>query len=80
MAGTNLAEAFELLLPDEYGEILSGGARDPGTARRLWQRAGQDPSLGPKPSSGFGIGLERLVAWLMGCRDLSEIRLPHFNA
>jgi asparaginyl-tRNA synthetase len=80
VAGTNLAEAFELLLPDGYGEILSGGARDPDTAGRLWQGAGQDPSLGPKPSSGFGIGLERLVAWLMGCRDLTEIRLPHFGA
>jgi asparaginyl-tRNA synthetase len=78
--GTGLTETFELLLPDGYGEILSGGARDPDTARRSWERAGQDTFQQIRPSSGFGIGLERLVAWLMGCRDLTQIRLPHFDA
>lgn len=78
--GTGLADTFELLLPDGYGEILSGGSRNPNTISRSWERAGQDPSVAPSPSSGFGIGLERLVAWLVGCRDLSDLRLPHFDA
>jgi asparaginyl-tRNA synthetase len=77
---TGLTETFEFLLPEGFGEILSGGSRDPDMTRRLWTRAGQDPTDPPAPSSGFGVGLERLVAWLVDCRDLSEIRLPHFDA
>ncbi|SDG63388.1 aspartate-ammonia ligase [Pseudonocardia oroxyli] len=77
--GTHLSETFELLLPDGFGEVLSGGHRDPGTAADLWRRAGQSPSATPPPSSGFGIGVERLVAWLLRQRDLRDVVLPHWR-
>lgn len=77
--GTRLSETFELILPDGYGEILSGGARDPSTAKSMWRRASLDDSFDVS-TSGFGIGLERLVARLLESRDLAVIRPPHFTA
>lgn len=74
---THLAETFEFLLPDGFGEVLSGGLRDRRTSQELWRRAGQDANPGPSVTSGLGIGLERLVAWLLECRDLDEVILAH---
>jgi asparaginyl-tRNA synthetase len=76
-----LALAVDCLAPEGYGEIAGGGSRIHDLAlldRRLaehqlpreafeWYRDLR--RYGSVPHSGFGLGLERLVAWVC--------RLPH---
>ena len=68
---------FDLILPGEFGELISGGSRDkeqlesvlPGRAKRPVQE-----------TSGFGIGLERLVRFLLGAESVTDVVLPHFRS
>ena len=72
---SQLSTGFDLLLPDGYGEILSGGLRDYDQLTRFW--AGKSI---PKGSTvGFGIGLERLAAYFMGETDLRRLQPLHFS-
>ncbi|MCS7239721.1 MAG: asparagine synthetase A [Candidatus Bipolaricaulota bacterium] len=78
---------MDLLYPEGYGEALSGGEREhlPERIRTRIIRQGLDPvaytSLlklaeeGLPPSAGFGIGIERLVRFLLGLQDVRETRL-----
>jgi asparaginyl-tRNA synthetase len=76
--------SMDLLLPEGYGEIASGGAREytlEGVTERI-RATGEDPSkyhwylemlrAGIPPSAGFGIGIERLTRYLTGSLHIWE--------
>ena len=72
------------MYPEGYGETASGGERetDVGKIRRKMGDAGIDPSefeiyfetlrAGTPPSSGCGIGFERLVRYICGLDKVWE--------
>lgn len=77
---------YDLMLP-EYGEILSGSRREwayhkivkkmdrDGIRRenyRLLLKLAKEGRL--KPSAGAGIGVERLVQWLVGAKHVGEVQ------
>ena len=74
----------DLLAPEGYGEIIGGGERiwDPALLeRRLdeWELPRQTYEwyldlrrYGAVPHSGFGIGIERTVAWICGLEHVRE--------
>ncbi len=78
---------MDLLYPQGYGEALSGGEREyqPGRIRARIMRQGLDPEdyagflrlaeEGLPPSAGFGIGIERLVRFILGLAHVGEVRL-----
>lgn len=79
LPGTTLSRSYDVLLPDGFGEVLSGGERD---LRQLHRYFAAEPDRVPSDElvmSGFGIGLERLLAWLLDERDLTSIRPPHIE-
>jgi asparaginyl-tRNA synthetase len=76
--------SMDLLLPEGFGEIASGGEREftvKGAAERI-RAVGEDPShynwylemlrAGIPPSAGFGIGIERLTRYLTGTAHIWE--------
>ncbi|MFX0169594.1 MAG: asparagine synthetase A [Candidatus Hodarchaeota archaeon] len=76
--------SMDLLLPEGFGEISSGGEREftlEGVTERI-RTSGQDPRQygwylemlreGIPPSAGFGIGLERLTRYLCGVPHIWE--------
>lgn len=80
----DLVRSMDLLLPEGYGEISSGGEREytvEGVTRRMGE-TGEDPRKyawyldmleeGIPPSAGFGIGLERLTRYLCGAHHIWE--------
>jgi asparaginyl-tRNA synthetase len=75
---------YDLLLP-KYGEVLSGGRREWEYAKivkkmerdnvkkenyKVLLELAKEGRL--QPSAGAGIGLERLVAWIVGARHIGE--------
>lgn len=74
----------DLIAPDGYGEIIGGGQREENVAvlkRRIAEHGlnEQDYSwyldlrrYGSVPHSGFGLGLERTVAWMTGVEHVRE--------
>jgi len=75
--------AADMLAPEGYGEIIGGSERED-SYEKLVQRIkeeGMDPKdyewyldlrrYGSVPHSGFGLGLERLTAWVM---NLDHVR------
>lgn len=79
-----LALAADLLAPEGYGEIVGGSQRihDADLLARRMAEHGLDPDIyswyldlrryGTVPHSGFGLGLERLVAWIGGLEHVRE--------
>ncbi len=78
---------MDLLYPEGYGEALSGGEREhePERIRARIARQGLNPqdyagllrlaeAVIP-PSCGFGIGVERLVRFVLGLAHVGEVRL-----
>ena len=79
-----LALALDVIAPEGYGEIIGGSQRihDP----ELLERRLEEHDLpkeafkwylevrqyGTFPHSGFGMGLERFVAWMTGVKHLRE--------
>lgn len=77
---------YDLFLPG-HGEVLSGARReweyrkivgkmerdgvDPGNYRLLLKLAEQGRL---KPSAGAGIGLERLIGWIVGAEHIGEVQ------
>ncbi len=79
-----LAMGMDVLAPEGYGEVIGGGERATDLAFLEQQVAdhGLPPEVfewyydlrryGSVPHSGFGLGLERLVAWMCGISHIRE--------
>lgn len=83
---TGVWDNYDLFLPG-YGEVLSGARREweHGRLRDKMERDGVDPTryallldLAKQgriaPCAGAGIGLERLLAWIVGARHVGEVQ------
>jgi len=82
---------YDLILPEGYGEVLSGGEREHKYERivkrmKELEKEGRDYSsfkdylevakMGLlKPSAGAGIGVERLLRFLCGKKHIKEVQL-----
>ena len=79
---------FDLIMPEGYGEVISGGERE--FTREGIERQMQITGIDPKeyesflelyddgsmlPSAGFGIGVERLTRYICGLDHISEASL-----
>ncbi|MEW6724766.1 MAG: asparagine synthetase A [Bacillota bacterium] len=85
-ADPRIVRSMDLIYPDGFGEAISGGEREylPATIRRRIEEHQLSPldfepfltyaESGLKPTSGFGIGFERLLRYITGIRDISLIR------
>ncbi|HWI54021.1 MAG TPA: asparagine--tRNA ligase [Symbiobacteriaceae bacterium] len=74
----------DLLAPEGYGEIIGGSQRmhDPEMLQKKYEEEKLDPvsygwymdlrRFGTVPHSGFGIGVERTVAWICGLDHVRE--------
>ncbi len=76
---------FDLIIPEGYGEVISGGEREftrEGITRQML-KTGLNPNEYETflklyddgtmlPSSGFGIGIERLTRYICGLKHISE--------
>ncbi|RKY01876.1 MAG: asparagine--tRNA ligase [Spirochaetes bacterium] len=80
----SLALCMDMLAPEGYGEIIGGGQREDNldTLRKRIKTAGLDEKdfdwyldlrrYGSVPHAGFGLGLERTVAWICGLHHVRE--------
>ncbi|MDP3985880.1 MAG: asparagine--tRNA ligase [Candidatus Veblenbacteria bacterium] len=74
----------DLLAPEGYGEIIGGSQREDDYDELLKRMKEQKLNIadfqwyldlrkyGSVPHSGFGVGLERLVAWICGLKHVRE--------
>ena len=74
----------DLLAPEGYGEIIGGSERihDPVLLQQKYEQEQLDPAAygwymdlrkyGTVPHSGFGLGIERTVAWICGLDHVRE--------
>ena len=79
-----LALCVDMLAPEGYGEIIGGSQRVAGLdillGRLAEHQLPQEPlewyldlrRYGSVPHSGFGMGIERVVAWLCGLKHVRE--------
>jgi len=80
----DLVKCADLLAPEGYGEIIGGSQReddiDKLRARIAEQGLPEEAyewyldlrRFGSVPHSGFGLGLERTVAWICGLKHIRE--------
>jgi len=80
-----LSLSFDMIAPEGYGEIIGGGERLASyetLVRRLREHKLPEASFqwyldlrryGSVPHSGFGLGLERTVAWICGTEHIREV-------
>lgn len=78
------ALCMDVIAPDGYGEIIGGSQRDLDIERmsKKLLADGEDPKeysayfdsrrYGSVPHSGFGMGVERVVAWMCGIDNIKE--------
>ena len=74
----------DLIAPDGYGEIIGGGQREESAEvlkRRIAEHGLSEKDykwyldlrrFGSVPHSGFGLGVERTVAWMTGVEHVRE--------
>ena len=79
-----LALGFDMLAPEGYGEIIGGGERmssyellvkrlrEHGLPEEAFQWYLDLRRYGSVPHAGFGLGLERTVAWICGTEHIRE--------
>jgi len=79
-----VVENFDLLAPQGFGEVIGGSAREDDYDRLLAriQEEGYDPAgyqwyldlrrYGSVPHGGFGLGIERTVAWITGEKHIRQ--------
>ena len=84
-ARPELSLSFDMIAPEGYGEIIGGGERlaDYDTlVRRLREHNLPEESFqwyldlrryGSVPHAGFGLGLERTVAWICATEHIREV-------
>jgi asparaginyl-tRNA synthetase len=80
----DLALCVDVLAPEGYGEIIGGSQREDDYNKLLERLAQHDlprepfewyldlRRYGSVPHSGFGLGIERTVAWICGIQHLRE--------
>ncbi len=80
-----LALSFDMIAPEGYGEIIGGGERLSSyetLVERLRKQNLPEEAFqwyldlrryGSVPHSGFGLGLERTVAWICGTEHIREV-------
>jgi len=83
-ARSDVVLAADLLAPEGYGEIVGGGQRihdlglleqrlaEYGLPRDVYRWYLDLRRYGAVPHSGFGIGIERTVAWICGLEHIRE--------
>jgi asparaginyl-tRNA synthetase len=83
-ADPRLALCVDVLAPEGYGEIIGGGQREDDLAaleRKIAEHGLPASSFswyldlrryGSVPHAGFGMGIERMVAWLCGLHHVRE--------
>lgn len=76
--------SMDIFAPEGYGEIIGGSQRDHNYERLLQKIVEQKLPIeafawyldvrryGSVPHSGFGMGLERVVAWITGAQHIRE--------
>ncbi|HUK29790.1 MAG TPA: asparagine--tRNA ligase [Candidatus Acidoferrum sp.] len=81
----DLALGFDMLASEGYGEIIGGGERISSydlLVKRLKENGLPEESFqwyldlrryGSVPHAGFGLGLERTVAWICGTEHIREV-------
>jgi len=81
----DLALGFDMLAPEGYGEIIGGGERVADydlLLKRLRENNLPEEAFswyldlrkyGGVPHAGFGLGLERTVAWICGTEHIREV-------
>ena len=81
---SELALGVDMIAPDGYGEIIGGGQREDNYDILIDRIRHHDLPLEPfqwyldlrkygsVPHSGFGLGLERTVAWICGTKHIRE--------
>jgi asparaginyl-tRNA synthetase len=84
-AHPGVLRSFDLLAPEGYGEIVSGAEResDYATIVARMRETGENPAKygwylellrgGVPASAGFGLGLERLLRYLSGLPDVTQV-------
>jgi asparaginyl-tRNA synthetase len=84
-ARPELSLSFDMIAPEGYGEIIGGGERLSSyetLVERLRQHNLPEESFqwyldlrryGSVPHAGFGLGLERTVAWICGTEHIREV-------
>ena len=84
-ARPDLALNFDMIAPEGYGEIIGGGERQSSyetLLKRIHEQGIPEESLqwyldlrryGSVPHAGFGLGLERTVAWICGTEHIREV-------
>ncbi len=80
----DVALCVDMIAPEEYGEIVGGSQRDLDVDRmeEELREMGENPEeydwymdmrkYGSVPHSGYGIGVERVIAWLCGLDDIKD--------
>ena len=83
-ARPELSLSVDLLAPEGYGEIIGGGQRtaslsllerriaEHGLPRQAFEWYLDLRRYGAVPHSGFGLGIERTVAWICGLEHIRE--------
>ena len=84
-ANPKLSLGFDMIAPEGYGEIIGGGERE-ANYEKLLQRLREHKlpeesfqwyldlrRYGSVPHAGFGLGLERTVAWICGTEHIREV-------
>ncbi len=78
------ALCFDMLAPKGYGEIIGGSQRstDIEAMKESLEKEGEDVSnydwyfdlrrFGSVPHSGYGVGIERVIAWLCGTDNIKD--------
>ena len=81
----NYVLCHDLLAPEGYGEIIGGGERtwseeeilrridEEGTPREPYQFYIDVRTYGGVPHGGFGLGVDRVCAWLAGADHIREV-------
>jgi asparaginyl-tRNA synthetase len=84
-ARPELSLSFDMIAPEGYGEIIGGGERQSSydtLIRRIREAKLPEEAFqwyldlrryGSVPHAGFGLGLERTVAWICGTEHIREV-------
>jgi asparaginyl-tRNA synthetase len=78
------ALCMDMLAPEGYGELVGGSQRDTDIEElgKSLRKMGENPKsygwymdlrkYGSVPHSGYGLGVERLVAWICGLENIRD--------